>query len=248
MNGGLYFISMRKRMNKKEGENKSGFTLLEILVAVFILSIVVSTIYAAYSGTFSIVESTTREAEVYAMARIAMERIVEDLESLYIPYIPAGETDEEKEKARSRYGLITTEGQVGDKTFDNIVFTSMAHLSFHEGPEEGTIAKIAYYIKEGDNNGDLALCRSDQPDPDSDLESEISEGPVLCEGLANVEFMYYDAKETSYDHWDSGSEEFGHKVPAMVTVRLSFLNPSDQETPYIFETGVAIPAGIGRQE
>jgi general secretion pathway protein J len=243
VNGGLYFISTRKRMNKKEGQNKSGFTLLEILVAVFILSIVVSTIYAAYSGTFSIVERTTREAEVYAMARIAMERIVEDLESIYTP-----KNKTEEDNSKSYYGFITTEGDVGDKIFDNLVFTSMAHLSFHEGPEEATIAKISYYIKEGDNNEVFALCRSDQPDPDSDLESEISEGPVLCEGLTNVEFTYYDAKETSYDHWDSRSEEFGYIVPAMVRVRLSFLNPSDQEAPYLFTTGVAIPAGIGRQE
>ncbi len=246
MNAGLYFISTRKRMNKKKGKNKSGFTLLEILIAVFILSIVVSTIYAAYSGTFSIVESTTREAEIYAMARIAMERIVEDLESLYSPYIPAGETDEEKEQARSRYGLITTEGEVGDKTFDNLVFTSTAHLSFSVESKGDTITKIQYYIKEGDNNGVFALCRSDQPDSDGDLESEISQGPVLCEGLTNVEFMYHDAKETSYDHWDSRSEEFDYEVPAMVTVRLSFLNSSAPEAPYLFTTGVAIPAGIGR--
>ncbi len=241
MNGGLYFISTRKRMNKKEEKNQSGFTLLEILLAVFILSIVVSTIYAAYSGTFSIVESTTKEAEVYAMARIAMERIVEDMESIYVPVSAT-----EKENGEGYYGFIATEGQVGYKTFDNLEFTSTAHLSFSEESKGDTITKIQYYVKEGDSNEVFDLCRSDQPDPDTGLESETISGPVLCEGLSDVEFTYYDAKGTSHDRWDSGSEEFGSKVPAMVTVSLSFLNLSDPEKPYMFTTGVAIPAGIGR--
>ena len=265
--------------NNREGHHP-GFTLLEILLAIFILGIIVSTIYGAYSGTFSIVDRTTKEAEIYAMARIALERIVEDLESMYIPDGEPGEKEE------GYYGFITRRGQAGDKTFTNLVFTSKAHISFGETSMEDTIsrgyiledamplpspfseaskedtiafskeskleydwsedmiARITYYVKEGDNDGTFVLCRSDQPNPHSGLESEIEFGPVLCEGLSNIEFTCYDTKGNPYEDWDSRTGVSGADVPAMVTVQLSFLNASDPEAPYMFTTGVAIPAGL----
>jgi general secretion pathway protein J len=275
---------MCRIIRKNKERQHPGFTLFEILLAVFILGIVASIIYKAYSGTFSIVDRTTKEAEIYAMARIALERIVEDLESMYIPY---GESAE-KEDGEDYYGFITREGQAGDKTFTNLIFTSKAHISFGEASKEDTIARgdmledempftapfsevsredtiafseaskleyrwsedtitrIGYYVKEGDNDETFVLCRSDQPNPDSNLESEIEFGPILCEGLSNVQFTCYDAQGNAYEGWDSRSDESGSKVPAMVTVRLSFLNASDPETPYIFTTGVAILAGLRR--
>jgi prepilin-type N-terminal cleavage/methylation domain-containing protein len=219
---------MCRIIRKNKERHHPGFTLLEILLAVFILGIVVSTIYAAYSGTFSIVDRTTKEAEVYAMARIALERIVEDLESIYIPEAPRG----------NNYG-ITTGDQVGDEAFTNLEFTSRAHLTFSEELKEDTIARIVYYVQEGETDAVFALCRSDQPNPDSALGSGVyPPGPILCEGLTDIVFTYYDAAGAFYDHWNSSD------VPVMVTVQLSFLNAFAPETPYMFTTGVAIPAGL----
>ncbi|MGD2127457.1 MAG: type II secretion system protein, partial [Desulfobacteraceae bacterium] len=75
---------------------RKGFTLLEILLAMFIFAIVLSTLYTAYTGTFRNVDETESQADIYRMARIALERIVEDLESAYIPPWAVGpETEEE---------------------------------------------------------------------------------------------------------------------------------------------------------
>ena len=38
--------------------NKEGFTLLEILIATFILAVVMTTVYAAYNGTFPIIKDS----------------------------------------------------------------------------------------------------------------------------------------------------------------------------------------------
>ena len=70
-------------LNDKNASDTRGFTLIEILIAVSILAVVLSTIFASYTGTFSIIEETESQADIYGMARIAMERIQEDLESAY---------------------------------------------------------------------------------------------------------------------------------------------------------------------
>jgi len=45
---------MRKAGNQKCEE---GFTLLEILIAIFIFTLIVSAIFTAYRGTFNIIEN-----------------------------------------------------------------------------------------------------------------------------------------------------------------------------------------------
>ncbi len=59
-----------------------GFTLLEILIAIFILGIVLTTIYAAYSGTLTVIKELDDDSRAYQMARITLDRMSRDLSSL----------------------------------------------------------------------------------------------------------------------------------------------------------------------
>jgi len=68
-------------VNGYETRHKKGFTLLEILIALSIFAIVIPTIFVSYTGTFRIINETESQADIYEMARIALERIREDLES-----------------------------------------------------------------------------------------------------------------------------------------------------------------------
>lgn len=60
-----------------------GFTLLEILIAVFIFGAVLSIVFTSYTGTFRIIDETESYADIYGKARIALERMQEDLQSAY---------------------------------------------------------------------------------------------------------------------------------------------------------------------
>ncbi len=77
------YTSSCRKLSRIRGENSPGFTLLEILIAMFIFAIVLSTIYTSYTGTFRILDETKEQTDIYRMARIALERMHEDLESVY---------------------------------------------------------------------------------------------------------------------------------------------------------------------
>ena len=64
------------------GEKNRGFTLVELLLAIFIFSIVVSTVYGSYRVTFSLVNRTERKLEIAGRAHVVLERITEDISSL----------------------------------------------------------------------------------------------------------------------------------------------------------------------
>jgi general secretion pathway protein J len=94
---------------------QSGFTLIEILIAIFIFSVVLTTIYTSYTGTFRVIDETESQAKTYRMARIAMERILEDLESVYIPereeYTKSGE---EQDLGAAEIGYYVKENGEGE--------------------------------------------------------------------------------------------------------------------------------------
>jgi general secretion pathway protein J len=215
-----------------------GFTLMEVLIAIFILVTVLSTIYASYTGTLRIVEETQSQAEVYQVARIALERITEDLESVYVSPAtravltgPLGLEDEE-----TLTGFEGEMNEIAGQRADSMRFFSRAHLVFGERDLPCGTAEIGYYVEEDEAGESLMLYRTDRLKVEEAPE-EGTGGLLLCEGLASVGFTYIDAEGEEYEDWE-GSEK---GVPRVVSVSLAFVNPSDVENPLRFVTSVALP-------
>lgn len=228
---------MRPATSSHMTEGK-GFTLLEILIAIFILVTVLSTIYASYTGTLRIVEETQSQAELYQVARVVLERITEDLESLYSPTKaaaspvgPSGLEDDEE-----LVGLIGEENEIGGQSADTMRFFSRAHLVFGEQDLPCGTAEIGYYVEEDETGESLILYRSDRLKVEEAPE-EGGGGLLLCEGLASIDFRYYDADGEEYEDWESQDKG----IPRLVSISLEFVNPSNPETPLKFVTSVALP-------
>jgi len=222
------------------GENRFGFTLVEILIAMFIFAIVLSTIYTSYTGTFRIVDETESQADIYGMARIALERMQEDLESAYISIpktVKSPESDEDM-------AFVGEDKEIKDRSADRLRFISRAHLVFSEKDQSSGTAEIGYYVEEHEEGDGFVLKRSDSP-AFQEKPEEGTGGLVLCDSLISVNFTYYDDEDEEHDNWDSTNEEFKDKMPKMVSIMLEFENSADPETPFSFMTSVALPMGKG---
>ena len=57
----------------KQSFKPSGFTLIEIVIAIFIFAIVVTTIFGSYRSVFTDVEAMGKGTEIYEMARNSLE-------------------------------------------------------------------------------------------------------------------------------------------------------------------------------
>lgn len=208
-----------------------GFTLIEILVAVFILAIVLTTVYTSYTGTLRIVSETGYGDEIYGMARITMKRLTEDLQAL--------------SHYKASFTFVSRTGEGGEDAFPRMSFLSSAHLRF-DGENSPGIAMISYFVKnDGDSDG-YALMRKDVLYKGTTDETESREGGfMLCDRLAALSYTFYDKKGSRYDTWDSDSEIHKQGAPSMVAIRLDFVNPDDADKPYRFMTNVFIPtAGV----
>ena len=225
-------------------KKNSGFTLLEILIAIFIFAVVMTTIFMSYTGTFRVVDETESQAEIYRMAGIAMERMLEDLESIYIP--KTEESPKSEEDTASPFQLVGEDREIEGRPADTLRFISTAHLNLSGQGQEPGAAEIGYYLKENEEGDDLVLYRSDRPVFKEASPSEDETGGwVLCERLASVNFTYHEENGELRESWDSASGELKGKIPRMVSISLEFVNNLDPDTPLKFMTSVALPTERG---
>jgi len=209
---------------------KNGFTLIEILIAIFILATVLTTVYAAYTGTFRIVKDTEYADDIYSMARTAMNRMAKDIESVCI--------------YRSSFKFAS--GEIEKEDFMELSFLSSAHLNFYDERSSG-IAAISYLVVEDDEKDGCVLKRKDElyRNKLENAEEEASRkgGYTLCDRLQSLTYKFYDRAGEEYDSWNSESDSKAQngKAPAVVSIQMAFMNPDDKDRPYRFMTKVFLP-------
>lgn len=211
-------------------KNKKGFTILEILIAVFILATVLSTVYAAYRGTFRIMKDLERDEALYGMARNTMQRMLKDLAAVTA--------------SGGAFKFVSRPAYVTGGNFTDITFLARAHLAWSENELSGAPAEITYYVEE-DTEGGYRLLRRDTPSISAANDAEPAPGGfVLCEGLQALKYTFTDRDGQERDSWDSTAEGAGGKnrAPAQIAVELKLVNPQDREKPHTFFTRTFLPA------
>ena len=185
-------------------------------MAVFIFSIVMTTIF----GSFNMVIGKTGDIEIranhYEMGKIFLNRITSDTRLLYLalgPLYSPPEFNDEPDPYRFW----------GDKTvidgidFPILQFTANAHLPIGGNPITG-IARIVYYVQKTSNDH-YVLKRSDRLLPGDPFEEDPND-PVICENLEGLSFLYFDEDGEEFDYWDSDADEFGYAGPSALKVKV----------------------------
>lgn len=210
----------------------AGFTLLEILVAVFILAMVVTTVLASFNMVFSTTGELDASSAVFESGKTCLNRITRDLENLFVldrpiykPPAPDGPPDP--------YRFQSTVDALGGIKIAKLRFTSRAHVPLGPSRRDG-IAEIVYYLQE-DAAGSLRLKRADHLYPFPRFE-ERGADPILCENVKSLAFEYLDADGSASEEWDSEAAKFGYATPAAVAVRLEIAAGGES---YLFQTTVA---------
>ncbi len=205
-----------------------GFTLIEILIAVFILGIVLSTVYASYTGTFRTIRATETDAELYGMARTVLERMTRDLEAV-APW-------------KGAFTFTAKPYYLGNREFTRLIFRSTAHIAFSEKEEAAGFAVIEYGIEEGTEKAGYILSRSDSLYRDPGKEVAPTGGFLLCDRIETLTYRFFNSTGKESSTWDNGDDEAQKKkAPVMIEIRLGLVNEKDREHPYPFVTRVRLP-------
>ena len=212
-----------------------GFTLIEILIAIFILAVVVSLVVSAFNGIFSNADHINLGSDLYEMGTASLDRMAADLEAIHVLRYPRYSPPDMSDEKPEIYRVKGETRSVGGHTFAWLRFTSMAHLPLNHDTQEG-IAQIIYYVQQT-TEGDFVIRRQDKLYPYPDFE-ESDTDPVLCEQVRGFSLIYYDAKGREYETWDSQSDDTEYGTPRAIGIKLVL---GDETAPYTFGTQVALP-------
>ena len=213
---------------------RQGMTLLEVLLATFILATVIAMVTMALSGSVEVVNATRDQGEVFYRAQVTLQRISEDLASALLTedsdFIGQGESPGAGEPILS--------------------FTSTAHVVFDPENDHPGNARISYrVVPDKENATELLLLRSDErlPIPEGGGEN----GYLLCDRLRSIRFSYTDQAGEESDSWSTEAEGLStavRELPVVVTCTLELWLDSEQDSSIEFSTSVLIPVGLIRAE
>ena len=135
----------------KVSTNNKGFTLLEILLVLFIFSIIFITIYVSYSGSFQTINMAETRMEIYRKAAIAMGRISEDLQASYISVLQEDSFGEPAEYTQ----FLGEDKDINGREADSMSFFSRIGPLFMDDLTMTTGQLISYDVVQG--NGEVEL-------------------------------------------------------------------------------------------
>jgi len=219
--------------------NQQGFTLLEILIAIFIFAIVMTTIYAAFNAVVSKNEAINEGRGLYEMTRNCLDRMTSDFSAIYVEQPPLYEPPD-FDDLPDPYRFVCTEEMVGTENFSRVRFASKAHLPM--GRDENTgMAEIIYYVDELESpQSGFVLRRKDRAFPYEveDRFEEEGDDPIICKGIQSFSVACDDAEGESQAQWDSEEDIGKYATPRSVAIELKV---SNGETAYHFKTAVHLP-------
>lgn len=223
-----------KKEKIRSGKGSPGFTLLEILLAIFIFGIMITTLFGSFNqilGNAGIIEENIVFNE---MAKVCLDRMILDLQGIYIT--PAIQyTQPEMHSDPDRHRILGEESSRQNSDFPSLRFTSSAHVSFGRNQTRG-MAEIVYYVTGTDENM-MVLKRADRLGFEKPLEEDRND-PVLCEKLKALSFTYYDKEGEEHTAWDSESSQLDYETPFSIAIHLEL---GDENGSYHYQTRVQLP-------
>jgi general secretion pathway protein J len=191
-----------------------GFTLIEVMVAITILCAIAMLIYSAFSGMKRSKEGIERINDRYREGRLAMARMLRELQSAYIsahePIAPVS--------AIQKTVFRGTQSSPGDR----IDFVSFAHRRLLEDSKDTDQEEISYFTgADPEHSGRVNLLRRVSARIDL-LPDQGGKTEILATDIDSFEVKFLDAATGQWqDRWDTtqATEQAG-RLPLQVKLTL----------------------------
>jgi general secretion pathway protein J len=214
------------------GRTVGGFTLIEILIAILILGVVLSTVYAAYTGTSRMIRISENHRDIYEMGRMTLHRMIQDFNNM-TPY-------------GGKFEFYAKRIKSGNQTFPRLLFTSTVNLYLGRQTGPAGISTIEYVVEEDRDQEGFVLLRAETVRREREADEQKGAKTVgfpLCDRLHSLNYKFYDLAGKEYETWDArtNSEAQKSRTPVIIAVELNLINPDNQDRPFKFTTKIYLP-------
>lgn len=199
--------------------SQQGFTLVEILVAISILAILLTSVYGIFSSVSLARERLDADSADYHRARVLFDRLGRELRGTY--FLP------------SARDLVFT----GRTEEDGIIELELTTTAISPLSQAGSgLARVHYLLVEDqeDKNKGLILMRSEHPAHET-VDEDVAGMMRLVPGVAAMALRFY-GKGQWQDTWDGRTSG----LPEMVEIALQLRTAGEE--PIRFISAFEVPA------
>jgi prepilin-type N-terminal cleavage/methylation domain-containing protein len=206
----------------------SGFTLLEVLLAMAILSVIMTVVYASFSTAGKNVEQAEALRDENDLARTLMARLSDDIANAYIS---PGMNMTSQAILTIFYGKMEEvdggSGAGNEKIrHDSISLTTLTHWR-KLGSKETELWEVGYFFKEKPDGKGFSLFRREKRELSKDIPAlEGGDEYEITDRVESLQFRYrqgYHAGSSWRDAWDtkSPSSPTSGILPSLVEIALT---------------------------
>jgi general secretion pathway protein J len=206
-----------------------GFTLIEVLLAIFIGSIVLTVLYASFFQINRAKDRIEEELELYHEARIIMSKITKDLATAF----PRGLVNSQSTGITTPFFYGVEEGENSKMSF-----TSLSRTPTRDARESDQ-TEISYFLAPIEDSDLFALVRRDNPtfEPDTGGTQYAISERIAGFNLTYLPKIPENGEVQGYSsEWNSNETL---SLPAAVNVNIVLKNPRGEDIQ--FSTLVMIP-------
>ncbi len=247
---------------------RAGFTIIELLVAVSVLSVVVGIVYESFSSVLDSTEMAREESEKTRFKQVLWRHLSENLGSVYSDaacispeYQLLGTDKEGPFGPADTLRFCTSLTMPGSTALPGVLKVITYDLTNeYSNTEDATVGQVAIDKKPGDRDREYMLVIREEPlvlesaEKDSsitDVDFPVSERKIP---IASMDILYYDGDQDEWlKDWDSLAEG---RMPWAIQVNINFMRTEEElamdsqsginplEEPDLNLT-IGIPSGVG---
>lgn len=217
----------------KHNWNRSGFTLVELLIAVSILVIITTLIYGSFTRSYDAREFVLAAQERFHTARLALYRMANEISMAFIYECREQNTPTGEPNLRTLFKL-EHEGNV-----DRLLFASFSNLRLFRNVHESDQNVITYYGEnDPQDSSKTNLLRKVKTHIDGNPE-DGGKALLLCPDIEELSFELWDeTKQEWVDEWDCSQVERLNQMPSLVRITLTVVDEYGKEMPFVTITRI----------
>ena len=218
---------------------RTGMTLIEVMIAVAILTAVMGLGWGSYATAVNHQQRMQDINERLHGVEQAVNRIVRDMSTAFIT--KHGDDDSQTE-IRYKTGFLGEE--------DRVDFTSMGYVRMFRDEKVGDQSEISYFVRNMRNeDGELVnyLVRREQAPINDDFEKGGTILPLL-EGVLSFRLEYWDDSKADVsvgsdgwvESWDTEHSDYQGRLPSRVKIEIEIEDPLGSDEPMLISTQAQI--------
>lgn len=214
----------KKKSNIRKGIfGNSGFTLIEILVATAISTVILLLIYSAHTSITTAIHRLTGVADFYENINLALKRIDRDISCSYF----SRQNRELNFISESNYDS-PHDGRLNFVTIDNKELNMI--VSLKEPFPKSDVKEVGYYLKADEEISGLNfLMRREENHYDDEPESG-GMSDIVLENVIDILFEFKKGNDWT-NQWDSREHQ---RFPRAVRTTLRVKNYNEKDEEFIF--------------